>query len=41
MAGVLSGFAVIVALVALGWILARTDVLGDNARIVINPAYSP
>ena len=36
MAGVLSGFAVIVALVALGWILARTDVLGDNARIVIN-----
>lgn len=36
MAGVLSGFAVIVALVALGWLLARTDVLGDNARIVLN-----
>lgn len=36
MAGVLNGFAVIVALVALGWILARTQVLGHDARLVLN-----
>ena len=36
MAGVLNGFAVIVALVALGWFLARTDVLGSDARLVLN-----
>lgn len=36
MAGVLNGFAVIVALVALGWVLARSDVLGPDARLVIN-----
>ena len=36
MAGVLNGFAVIVALVALGWILARTLVLGTDARLVLN-----
>ena len=36
MAGVLNGFAVIVALVALGWLLARTGVLGHDARLVIN-----
>ncbi|HJC59268.1 MAG TPA: AEC family transporter [Candidatus Dietzia intestinigallinarum] len=36
MAGVLNGFAVIVVLVALGWILARTQVLGHDARLVLN-----
>ena len=36
MAGVLNGFAVIVALVALGWLLARTLVLGTDARLVLN-----
>ena len=36
MAGVLNGFAVIVVLVALGWILARTGVLGHDARLVLN-----
>ncbi|HMT50926.1 MAG TPA: AEC family transporter, partial [Dietzia sp.] len=36
MAGVLNGFAVIVALVALGWLLARTMVLGSDARLVLN-----
>ena len=36
MTGVLNGFAVIVALVALGWILARTMVLGTDARLVLN-----
>ncbi|HHX84282.1 MAG TPA: AEC family transporter [Actinomycetales bacterium] len=36
MAGVLNGFAVIVALVALGWVLARSGVLGHDARLVIN-----
>ncbi|OAV78921.1 AEC family transporter [Dietzia sp. 111N12-1] len=36
MAGVLNGFAVIVALVALGWILARTLVLGTDAHLVLN-----
>ena len=36
MAGVLNGFAVIVALVALGWVLARTGVLGNDARLVLN-----
>lgn len=36
MAGVLNGFGVIVALVALGWILARTHVLGTDARLVLN-----
>jgi len=35
-AGVLNGFAVIVALVALGWILARIGVLGHDARLVLN-----
>jgi predicted permease len=35
-AGVLNGFAVIVALVALGWLLARTMVLGSDARLVLN-----
>jgi len=35
-AGVLNGFAVIVALVALGWVLARTLVLGTDARLVLN-----
>lgn len=36
MAGVLNGFAVIVALVALGWLLARSRVLGTDSRLVIN-----
>ncbi|MBS7547965.1 AEC family transporter [Dietzia massiliensis] len=36
MSGVLNGFAVIVALVALGWLLARTLVLGTDARLVLN-----
>lgn len=36
MAGVLNGFAVIVALVALGWLLARSRVLGTDARLVLN-----
>lgn len=36
MAGVVNGFAVIVALVALGWVLARSDVLGADARLVLN-----
>ena len=36
MAGVLNGFAVIVALVALGWLLARTLVLGTDAHLVLN-----
>lgn len=36
MAGVLNGFAVIVALVALGWVLGRTGVLGNDARLVLN-----
>lgn len=36
MAGVLNGFAVIVVLVALGWILARTEVLGPGGRLVLN-----
>ena len=36
MAGGLNGFAVIVVLVALGWILARTQVLGNDARLVLN-----
>lgn len=36
MAGVLNGFAVIVAVVALGWVLARSGVLGRDARLVIN-----
>lgn len=36
MTGVLTGFGVIVALVALGWLLARTDVLGPGARLALN-----
>ncbi|MET3861296.1 malonate transporter [Dietzia sp. 2505] len=36
MAGVLNGFAVIVAVVALGWLLARSRVLGSDARLVLN-----
>lgn len=36
MAGVLNGFAVIVALVALGWLLARSRVLGTDSHLVIN-----
>lgn len=36
MVGVFNGFAVIVALVALGWLLARSDVLGADARLVLN-----
>lgn len=36
MSGVLYGFGVVVALVALGWILARGAVLGDDARLVLN-----
>lgn len=36
MSGVVSGFGVIVAVVALGWVLARTDVLGAGARLVLN-----
>ncbi|KAA0919180.1 AEC family transporter [Dietzia sp. ANT_WB102] len=36
MAGVLNGFAVIVALVALGWLLARSQVLGTDSHLVIN-----
>lgn len=36
MSGVLTGFGVIVVLVALGWILARTAVLGADARLVLN-----
>ncbi|MDV8001132.1 AEC family transporter [Rhodococcus sp. IEGM 1408] len=36
MAGVFNGFAVIVALVALGWVLARSYVLGADARLVLN-----
>lgn len=36
MSGVLNGFGVIVALVALGWLLARSGVLGHEARLVLN-----
>lgn len=36
MSGVLNGFGVIVALVALGWLLARSGVLGHDARLVLN-----
>lgn len=36
MSGVLNGFGVIVALVALGWFLARSGVLGHEARLVLN-----
>ncbi|WP_010542295.1 AEC family transporter [Dietzia alimentaria] len=36
MAGVLNGFAVIVALVALGWLLARSGVLGRDSHLVLN-----
>lgn len=36
MVGVFNGFAVIVALVALGWMLARGHVLGADARLVLN-----
>lgn len=36
MAGVFNGFAVIVALVALGWLLARSRVLGTDSHLVIN-----
>jgi malonate transporter len=35
-AGVLNGFAVIVAVVALGWLLARSRVLGTDAHLVLN-----
>lgn len=36
MSGVLNGFGVIVALVALGWFLARSGILGHDARLVLN-----
>lgn len=36
MSGVLQGFGVIVALVALGWFLGRSGVLGLDARLVLN-----
>ena len=36
MTGVLYGFGVVVALVVLGWIIARTQVLGDGARLILN-----
>lgn len=36
MAGVLNGFAVIVALVALGWLLARSGVLGTGSHLILN-----
>lgn len=36
MAGVLEGFAVIGALIAVGYLLGRFDVLGDGARTVLN-----
>lgn len=36
MAGVLNGFAVIVTLIALGWVLARSGVLGPDSRLVLN-----
>src|SRR5699024_3511314 len=34
--GVLYGFGVVVALVVLGWIIARPQVLGDGARLILN-----
>ena len=36
MIGVLQGFAVIGVLIAVGYVLARTDVLGDGARAVLS-----
>lgn len=36
MVGVLSGFAVIAVVVAVGWVCARTDVLGDGGQLVLN-----
>ena len=36
MAGVLEGFAVIGALIAIGYLLGRLDVLGEGARLVLN-----
>lgn len=36
MSGVLQGFGVIVALVALGWLLGRSGALGEDARLVLN-----
>lgn len=36
MAGVLSGFAVIAVVVAVGWLCARTGVLGENGQLVLN-----
>ena len=36
MVGVLSGFAVIAVVVAVGWICARTNVLGEGGQLVLN-----
>ena len=36
MAGVLEGFAIIGVLIAVGWVLGRTDVLGEGARTVLS-----
>ena len=36
MVGVLSGFAVIAVVVAVGWVCARTNVLGDGGQLVLN-----
>lgn len=36
MTGVLQGFAVIGVIIAVGYVLARTDVLGDGARLVLS-----
>ena len=36
MVGVLSGFAVIAVVVAVGWVCARTDVLGEGGQLVLN-----
>ena len=34
--GVLEGFAIIAVLIAVGWVLGATDVLGPNARVVLS-----
>ena len=36
MAGVLSGFFIVWCLIAIGWIIGRTGVLGEHGRFVLN-----